>query len=103
MKELVNIISILIVVSFRTFYPICTFFGRKKTYLFKQQVKVQKIKTTDFIQIKADKQLWREKPPFASISSLIRRVRSIFRQKVDELIPSEMDIRVVNPAPIFCL
>ena len=43
--------------------------------------------------------LWREINTLLSISSLTDRVLSIFRQKKVRSDPSEMDIKVVIPAP----
>ena len=43
------------------------------------------------------------KPTFPSISYLIGRVLSIFRQKIDRLNRSEMDIKVFIPAPTIYL
>ena len=43
--------------------------------------------------------LWREINTFPSISSLTDRVFSIFRQKKVRSDPSEMDIKLVTPAP----
>ena len=40
---------------------------------------------------------------FLSISSLIGRVPAIFRQKMNGLNPSEVEIKVFNPAPTFYL
>ena len=40
---------------------------------------------------------------FPSISSLIGHAFSIFRQKMDSLNPSDMDIKVFFPAPTFYL
>ena len=42
---------------------------------------------------------WREINTLPSISSLTDRVFSIFRQKEVQSDPSEMDIKVVIPAP----
>ena len=43
--------------------------------------------------------LWREINTLSSISSLTDRILSIFRQKRVRSDPSEMDIKVVIPAP----
>ena len=44
-----------------------------------------------------------KKTTFPSIDSLMGRVLSIFRQKMDGPNPSEMDIKVFIPAPTYCL
>ena len=44
-----------------------------------------------------------KKTNFPSIASLIGRVTSIFRQKMDGPNPSEIDIKVFIPAPTYCL
>ena len=46
---------------------------------------------------------WREINTFPSIPSLIRRVFSIFRRKMDGPNPSELDINVLIPAATFHL
>ena len=70
--------------------------------MFTHQTKVQIGKSTlIMLFIKGKKyRLWREINTFPSISSLMDRVFSIFRQKRYASNPSEMDIKVVIPAPI---
>ena len=69
--------------------------------MFTRQIKVQIGKSTLiklFIKEKGCR-LWREINTFPSISSLTDRVFSIFRQKKVRSDPSEMDIKMVIPAP----
>ena len=47
--------------------------------------------------------LWREMNIFPSISYLIGRVLTMFRQRIDGPNPVEMDSKVFIPAPTFCL
>ena len=82
------------------FSPIYTFRWRE-TYLFTRQIKVQLGKSsliTLFI-IEMGCRLWRKINTLPSISSLTDRVFSIFRQKKVRSDPSELDIKVVIPAP----
>ena len=79
--------------------PIYTFPWRE-TELFTRQIKVQIGKSTLIILFTKEKcRLWREINTFPSISFLTDRVLSIFRQKRVRSDPSEMDIKVVIPAP----
>ena len=82
--------------------PIYTFPWRE-TYLFARQIKVQIGKSTLIILFIKGKgcQILREINTFPSISSLTDRVISIFRQKKVRSDPSEMDIKVVIPAPTW--
>ena len=43
------------------------------------------------------------KKTFPSISSIIGRAFSLFRQKIDGPNPSEMDVKASIPAPTCCL
>ena len=80
--------------------PIYTFPWRE-TYLFTRQIKVQIGKSTLIILFIKEMgcRLWREINTLPSNSSLTDRVFSIFRQKKVRSDPSEMDIKVVIPAP----
>ena len=70
--------------------------------MFTRQVKVQVGKSTYITNTsKSECRLWWEINNFPSISSLIGRVLSIFRQKMEGPNPSELDIKVFNPAPTF--
>ena len=79
--------------------PIHTFPWRE-TKIFKRQVKVKKARSTLFILSSKEKcQLWQEINSSPSISSNIDRVFSTFRRKKYGYNPSEMDNKVVIPAP----
>ena len=86
--------------------PVYTFFWRG-AYLFTRQVKVQKqigkiIPKNDNIKVGMPT-LAGNRRTHASISSMMGRVFSIFRQKMDGDNPSEMDIKVFFTAPTYCL
>ena len=75
-------------------------FPWRETYLFTQQFQVQIRKSAlIIIFIKEKCRLWRETNTFPSIYSLTDRVFSIFRQKIYVSNPSEMNIKMLIPAP----
>ena len=68
------------------------------------QVKVEIEKNTFFIDtLKWKCQLWQERNTFPSIFSLIGRVFTFIRQKIDAPDPSELDIKMLIPAPTYYL
>ena len=80
--------------------PIYTFPWRE-TYLLTRQIKVQIGKSTLIILFIKEKgcRLWREINTLPSISSLTDSVFPTFRNENVRSDPSEMDIKVVIPAP----
>ena len=88
-----------VVLSFTSLYFFT--FSRREPYLFTRQVKVQIGKgTVERYSIKGESAVsGGKKTTLPSISSLIGRAFSIFRQKMDGPYPSEMDIEVSIPAP----
>ena len=79
-----------------TFIP----FPWKETKMFARQVKVQIRKSTNNVTTsKLECQLWSEKNNFSIHFSLIGRAFSMFRQKLDGPNPSELNIKVLVPAP----
>ena len=92
--------TIYILNNFTFIFPIYTFPWRE-TKMFSRQIKVQRGKNTLIILFIEEKgcRLWRETNTFPSMSSLTDRVFPIFRQKKLRSDPSEMDIKVVFPAP----
>ena len=89
--------------SFFLFSNLYLFLGGKHK-LFTRQIKVEIGKSTCINKNRSkNAESGGEKTPFPSISSLIGRVLSIFRQKTDGSIPSEKDIKALIPAPTNCL
>ena len=88
----------------------CTFispiynFSWRETKMFTRQVKAQIGKSTLFISTSmSNADSGGKRTTFPSISSIIGRAFSIFRQKMDGPNPSEKDIKVSIPAPTSCL